>query len=252
MTLDTYLNIGISIFVLVLTCIGLLTSRYNSWKYRIAIIVIALFISISIIFQGLRIQGTAKQTLAHNAELQHKIDGLSNSNTQQLEMIYDLRNSNAEQTELLNDIAQRVYPDLPSSEALEKLKFDISNIESRTEVLEQETQKTVFHISNYSQKMLADGTFETKFKLIPNGNNVIPMLTIAWQTENNAVIMEYKVEGQTLPGISYPLPSEDKTAHSIEYQGSMRPGIVNVTIITDKNPGQINITIDPSQENEEN
>ena len=144
-------------------------------------------------------------------------------------------------------LAKELYPSLPSSDALQKLKDNLSQLQSRTSILEQETQKTVFQISNQSQKKLDDGTFETKFTLIPKGKNVIPILRIIIQPENNASIIKFDVEGKTIPGMSFDRIAENKTAWSKEFR-SIYPGIVYVKVITDKSPGHGRISIDPLED----
>lgn len=161
---------------------------------------------------------------AKEKELQHTIDGLSNSN--------------AEQLELLHDIAKREYPDLPSSEALEKLKLDISNIESRTTILEKETQKTIFIVGDESGKQLPDGTFETKFNLIPIGKKIIPLFKVGCQTRNNAKIIDIIIFRNNTPltGMSSTSSSPDKTFSDVMILNSIEPGILNIFVLTDKKP----------------
>lgn len=212
MTLDTFLYIAIGL--LLLTGMGALMP-FKSWKNRTVFVFVALFASILIIIQGFRIQGATKQSLAHNLELENllkeqkikeeklhgKIDALLASN-KKLEMMIAPFQS----------LAMERFPGLPSSEALEKLRNDLSKLQSRTTTLEQETQKTVFHISNQFRNKLPDGTFESKFTLDPIGTNIIPILTIICQTENKAAIVDFRVDGPTLPGMSFDRTAEDKTA----------------------------------------
>lgn len=141
------------------------------------------------------------------------------------------------------------YPSLPIPEALEKLKNDLVELQHRTSTLEQETQKTEFYVSNTSRKQLADGTYETQLTLIPDGQNVVPILMIICQTENGAQIKNFKAKGPTVPPMSFDGTSQDKTAWRKEFHG-MYPGNVDITIITDKDPGHIKFQIDPLRKNQ--
>lgn len=166
-------------------------------------------------------------------QLQKKIDNLLESNKR-------LEEGNAS----ILAIAKERYPNLSSTEALEKLKEDLSKLQSRTTVLEQETQKTVFRLSSKSFKVLAGETFETKFTLTPIGENIIPILKIICQTKNNVTFKGFDIKGQTLPGISLNWNDEKKGIVGQEFH-NVHPGIVNITIKTDKDPRPWTMFVEP-------
>lgn len=232
MDLDTILFILIGALYIAMAVVGGIMPARNR-KYPIVIVVIGLIGVFLIVIQAFRVQESQKQAVASSNKLTKNMDDLLISNKRLEEMLIPFQ-----------ALAKERFPNLPLSEALEKLKDDLSKLQSRTTVLEQETKKTVFQISNQSPKELEDGTFEIKFTLTPIGKNIIPILRIIFQTENNAKIINFVVDGRTITGASSESIMRDKTRWKREFR-NMYPGIVYITIKTDKNPGNWGIHIDP-------
>ncbi len=121
-----------------------------------------------------------------------------------------------------------------------------NKLKSQIETLSEKTKKTAFKIASNNIDAMPDGTYEITLKLIPVGKNVVPMLTISFETGNEAIIKKFDVSGPTVPIMSYDRTSKDLTAKSKEYR-TIKPGEIRVKIITDKAPGKIHIGIDPLQ-----
>lgn len=136
------------------------------------------------------------------------------------------------------DIAKEKFPNEDVRAALNRLGEELHSINKKTE-------KTIFKIQNFTKNNMPSGEREIKILLEPIGENVIPIFTITIKTQNNAVIKKFETKGPTIPAMSYDRTSKDQTTMSKEFR-TMRPGEVSITIITDKDPGQLAIGIDPS------
>jgi len=137
------------------------------------------------------------------------------------------------------EIAQAKFPDADTQTALKRLSDEIDKLETHTRI-------TAFVSDGNSREIMPDGTYVFNLKLNPVGKNIIPIFSISCKTEGGAVIKSFDVKGPTLPGMSFDKTSEDRTFIQKEYR-SMYPGEVNVRIVTDKDPGRLNISIDPLQ-----
>jgi hypothetical protein len=135
--------------------------------------------------------------------------------------------------------------------ALEKFPSEdihtaLKRLSEEIKTLEEKTRKTVFSPGPVTKEKMDDGSFVYRTRLTPIGNNVIPIFAIRCQTQNQAEIKVFEVKGPTVPGMSYNHFSKDKTIMSKEFR-SLYPGEISVRIVTDKDAGQIKITIDPLQ-----
>jgi len=139
--------------------------------------------------------------------------------------------------EPFKDLATAKFPQQDIDKALESLRNELS-------MLHENIKKTVFRAGASTQRSMPDGTFQLEFELTPIGDQVIPIFTIESQTQNGAVIKELEVLGPTLPGMSYDRMSKDGTAVRKEYR-SMYPGKVHVRVVTDRDPGNIRLGVDP-------
>ncbi|PIQ88960.1 MAG: hypothetical protein COV72_05650 [Candidatus Omnitrophica bacterium CG11_big_fil_rev_8_21_14_0_20_42_13] len=135
------------------------------------------------------------------------------------------------------DIAKERFPNEDIRNALNRLSEELHNINKQTE-------KTVFEIKNFSKNNMPSGECETKIQLMTRGENVIPLFSIAVKTQNEAIIKTFEVHGPTIPKMSYDQATKDLTGMRKEFR-IMPPGDVTVTIITDKDPGNLDVYIDP-------
>lgn len=169
-----------------------------------------------------------------------------NTTSRKMQLMLEAQKSLRSALSPFEELAKKRYPDLPVQSALNRLFADVSALQSRTTLLEHQTKKTVFRVSSQSKERLADGTYECKFVLTPVGRNVVSLLTIECQTENKTAISDLKVEGPTVPPMSYDRTAKDQTTCRKEFRG-LYPGIINVTIRTAGDPGRLRLGVDPLQ-----
>ena len=128
----------------------------------------------------------------------------------------------------------------------EDIHTALKRLSEEIKTLEEKTRKTVFRPGPLTIEKMDNGSFVYRTRLTPIGHNVIPIFTIQCQTQNQAEIKVFEVEGPTLPGVAEIYFSKDKTMMNQEFR-SLYPGEISVRIVTDKDAGQIKITIDPLQ-----
>lgn len=163
---------------------------------------------------------------------------------EQLDILIDGNKRLEEMLEPFEVIAEQRYPNVTSDAALKQLQSDLSALNTRTVVLEEKTVTTVFRIAESFKRELQDGTHEIKLVLQPIGKNAIPIFTITCQTENEATITRFDVQGPTVPPFSDDSFNDNHTVWQKRFR-SIRAGQVTVTILTDKDPGKARITIEP-------
>lgn len=170
-----------------------------------------------------------RKTAEEKVELNSKIESLLKGNE-------ELKTS----LEPFKDIAKEKFPNENVQNALNRLSEELHSLNKKTE-------KTAFKIESSEKSKTPSGEYETKIILKPIGENIIPIFTVVAKTQNSAIIKEFKIDGPTIPMISYNTTADDRTAQKREFQ-AIRPGEVTVTIITDKDPGRMQIAIDPISE----
>jgi len=135
------------------------------------------------------------------------------------------------------ELARQRFPGEDVNTALDNLTKDIAR-------LEKEHQKTYFTVKVLIDEPQSDGSRKYKFKLTPVGHNIIPIFAIQCDTQNKTKITKFEVASRTLPAMSYDRTAKDKSAFRKEYR-EMYPSEVIVEITTEKDPGKLNINIDP-------
>ncbi len=136
------------------------------------------------------------------------------------------------------DLAIRKFPNEREAIALEKLHKDIEYIDKRTKI-------TIFKfVSNY-RKSIEDNKYETVYLLKPEGTNLIPYFFVGCITKNGAKINNLFVKGITLPMSYVEGANKDSTKAYRKYQTSFPPCDIEITIITDRDPGRMDIKIEP-------
>lgn len=168
-------------------------------------------------------------------DLKNKINQLEKENSNKTAEIQRLET-------LLTPFRTHALEKFPSEDintALKHLGDEIQKIDIKT-------QKTVFKPTPVIKKEQGDGSYLYHFELTPIGHNIIPILSIQCKTQNQAAIKEFKVYGSTVPLMSYDRYSNDKTLSMREFR-TLYPGKISVEIVTDKDAGQIQLTIDPLQ-----
>ncbi|MCH7926886.1 MAG: hypothetical protein IID03_02720 [Candidatus Dadabacteria bacterium] len=139
---------------------------------------------------------------------------------------------------IIKEFALKHYPNLSTTAAVQELIKDLEQYKQRTKNLEEKTKETRFLHMDQGRKKLPDGTYESKFILIPIGNNIIPIFKIACKTENGAKINSFNLKGKTLPPMSEVGKSPDQTSATRIFR-NMEPGNVEAVINTDINPGKL-------------
>jgi hypothetical protein len=127
---------------------------------------------------------------------------------------------------------------------LEERDKKIASLQDEVNKLREETKATVFRVKNSDRKELKDGKYETTINLEPIGSKVIPILTIECATQNNAKIESFIVEGNTIPAMYYSFSNNEHTSQK-EIFNNVAAGDVTIKIITDKDPGILQLYIDP-------
>jgi hypothetical protein len=109
-------------------------------------------------------------------------------------------------------------------------------------------QKTLFVRSELQIAKNPDGSFIYACKLMPRGSSIVPMLHVGCKTQNGAIIKSFYVSGATLPRFCMDTDNgiKDRTYLAHEY-GAFYPGELFVTIVTDRDAGAIDITVDPEK-----
>lgn len=214
----------------------------KGWK-RYALLVggiVVILLSSHITIESARDQQANDKRIQENDKKLDDVNRQLVNTKNQLDSTNDkLDNSNEKLDEILQ-IVKRNNPELEGLDSVDSIIAALKSIESRTSVLEVETQKTVFILGDRSVKQLPNGTFETKFNLVPIGSNIIPRFKVGCQTRNNAKIMDIIIHRKNTPltGTSSPYSSPDKTSFDVEILNSIEPGILNVFVLTDKEPGR--------------
>lgn len=101
----------------------------KSWKYyTVSYISIAVITAVLIFVQGMRIQKSQQDAVSSNKDLTKSMENLSASNEKLVKNLAPIL-----------EIAKERFPNLPPSEALEKLQNEMQQLETRTSSLEQKT-----------------------------------------------------------------------------------------------------------------
>lgn len=130
---------------------------------------------------------------------------------------------------------------------IDKLQTTITDLNTNLEPLRslaENTQETYFVLKNKQEEVSPDGTYKVFVALEPVGKRIIPLLKIQCKTRDGVKVKDIKVEGATVPTISYKKQSNDGTYFSREFR-TLEPSKVSVTILTDGVSKGINVVIDP-------
>jgi len=219
----TIADIAIFILLIAMTLIGASNMKARSKVIFIIIGVIAIVLYAFV----------ACSSYKTKAESDKKLD---DTNKQLTSTRSQLDNTNKKLDEILI-IVKRNNPELEGLDNVDSIIDAYQKLELRTSSLEKETQKTVFTAVNKTVVLLPDGTYESRFDLVPIGKNIIPLFKVECETKNDAKIISLKIRSKTtnLDGMWLVNSSEDGTYRN-ETIKNIEPGVINVTVLTDKKP----------------
>lgn len=216
----------IFIILIVMTWMG--ASKRKGWS-RFWIIAIGIFAILLNIF-----------VLVNSNEAKKESDRkLDFANNQLADTKKQLEDTEKKIDELLR-IVKRNFPQFEGLD-VDSIIEEMKRLEQRTRNLEEKTKETDFELveSSRSVKQLSDGTYETNYKLLPIGNNIVPLLKLICQTTNNAQISSMRFTDAS----TFSHKISDNGTHAYIEREAVPPKNLYIKVYTDIEP-QMNCIVD--------